>query len=66
MRELIKESIELIKKKALFNQTSNDIPFSSLCEESRMLLTLANEKLNSDDELITEIERVINILCNGQ
>ena len=63
MKELIKESIELIKKKALFNQSSNDIPFSSLCEESRMLLTLANDKLNSDDELISEIERVINALC---
>jgi hypothetical protein len=63
MRELIKESIELIKKKALFNQKNNDIPFVALCEESKMLLILAEEKLNQDDELLNEIKSLINNLC---
>lgn len=63
MRELIKESIELIKRKALFNQKNNDIPFVALCEESKMLLILAEEKLNQDAELLNEIKSLINNLC---
>jgi|JI10StandDraft_1071094.scaffolds.fasta_scaffold41062_1 hypothetical protein len=62
MRDKIKESIENIKLKAIQNQT-NDIPFVALCDESKMLLTLAQEKLKKDDKLLTEIESIIKNLC---
>ncbi len=62
MRDKIIESIKNIKLKAMHNQT-NDIPFVGLCEESKMLLTLAKEKLYEDDELLNEIRSLINNLC---
>ncbi len=62
MRDKIIESIENIKQKAIHNQT-NDIPFVRLCEESKVLLILAEEKLNPDDELLNEIKSLINNLC---
>ena len=45
MKKLIQESIDLIRKKALFNQENNTIYFVGLCEYLKSLELLAKQNL---------------------
>jgi hypothetical protein len=63
MKKILRESFELIRKKALFNQENRREFFVALCTELKTLEQIARENLVADDPLIKEIMDLINIIC---
>ena len=62
IRGIISESLDLIRKKHLYNQKIKLIFFVALAAEITVLLELGKSKLDSDDELLLEIVNTKKIL----
>ena len=63
MRELIINTIDLIRRKALYNQENGNF-FISLCSELKILEELAKEQLSSEDDIFKEIANLKVIVCD--
>ena len=60
-REMIKESHEKIQKEFIDNSV-NDNNWVALESKTSLLLDTARTKLDSNDELITEIEKTLKVI----
>ncbi|MGG7036716.1 MAG: hypothetical protein ACI7YS_16190 [Flavobacterium sp.] len=57
-RKLIDESLDLIKRKILFNQINQTGFWTDIDKDLLSLSDIANKWLSLDDELIKEIENI--------
>ena len=62
MRKLIIETLDLIRRKALYNKENGNF-FLSLCTELKLLEELAKQHILLDDEIFKEITDLKKLVC---
>jgi hypothetical protein len=62
MRKLIIETLDLIRRKALYNKENGNF-FLSLCTELKLLEELAKQHLQFEDEIFKEITDLKKLVC---
>ena len=62
MRELIINTLNLIRRKALYNQENGNF-FISLCSELKLLEELVTGQLSAGDDIFKEIADLKKLVC---
>jgi hypothetical protein len=65
INNFIKETLEVIKKRAYLNQTQGGF-FSGLCSMLKILEDIATEYLEKDDDILKEINDLKKTLCTNE